>query len=261
MARFKRRGVPPFGLLNSFAPDCRRGRKRPSPPVAYATCGGLGCGFVSSRPNGCSGALALDRSRSFRRQEADIGSRCKRATIGGKCIPNFQRDSRKLWGYLLGSGYHVPRDRRIDVINSAGWLAIPAILTQPLHTPEDLASKALIWRIERSFSLSAGHWAGFTSQPNSCKSENREKCGFSLHIRIHKFWNDGGNHMFLCGNFPLVLTIEKPQTRGTTLAAGQRRASPDISRRSVSSRSPVAQGRKRRRKALRTRSSAPSSQR
>ncbi len=151
----------------------------------------------------------------FRRQEADIGSRCKRATIGGKCIPNFQRDSRKLWGYLLRSGYHVPLDRRIDIINPAGWLAHPTILTQPLHTPEDLIFKALIWRIERSFSLSAGHWAGFTSQPNSCKSENREKCGFSLHIRIHKFWNCGGNHMFLYGNFPLVLTIENPRVGGS----------------------------------------------
>ena len=126
VARFKRRGVSPCGLLNSFAPDCRRGRKRPSPPVAYATCGGLGCGFVSLRPNGCSGALALDRSRSFRRQEADIGSRYKRATIGGKGIPNFQRDSRKFRGYLLGSGYYVPLDRRIDVINPAGWLVFPA---------------------------------------------------------------------------------------------------------------------------------------
>ena len=220
MARFKRRGVSPCGLLNSFAPDCRRGRKRPSPPVAYATCGGLGCGFVSPRPNGCSGALALDRSRSFRRQEADIGSRCKRATIGGKCIPNFQRDSRKFRGYLLGSGFCVPLDRRIDVINPAGWLVFPAILTQPLHTPEDLAFKALIWRIERSFSLSAGQWAGFTSQPNSCKSEIREKCGFSLHIRIHKFLSDGGNHMFLYGNFPLVLAIENPRVGSSILPPG-----------------------------------------
>ena len=220
MARFKRRGVSPFGLLNSFAPDCRRGRKRPSLPVAYATCGRLGCGFVSPRPNVCSGALALDRSRSFRRQEADIGSRCKRATIGGKSIPNFQRDSRKFRGYLLGSGYYVPLDRRIDVINPAGWLVFPAILTQPLHTPEDLAFKALIWRIERSFSLSAGQWAGFTSQPNSCKSENREKCGFSLHIRIHKFWSDGGNYMFLYGNSTLVLTTENPRVGGSNPPPG-----------------------------------------
>ena len=71
-------------------------------------------------------------------------------------------------------------------IQLVGWF-FPAILTQLLHTPEDLVFKALIWRIERSFSLSTGQWAGFTSQPNSCKSENREKCGFSLHIRIHQF--------------------------------------------------------------------------
>ena len=48
-------------------------RRKTLAPVAYATCGGLGCGLASSRPNGCSGALALDRSRRAEGKKQTLG--------------------------------------------------------------------------------------------------------------------------------------------------------------------------------------------
>lgn len=108
VTRFKRRGLPPYGLLNSFAPDCRRGRNPPKPARRVCDAWQVWLRFRVTATQWLLWCAGVRPQPEFRRQEADIGSRCKHATIGGKCSPNFQRDSRKFGGYLLGYMYHVP---------------------------------------------------------------------------------------------------------------------------------------------------------